>query len=39
MSERATIGYVMRSYPVLYHATVFNEIRALRRLGHRIEMF
>lgn len=33
------LAYVMRAYPVLYHATVFNEIRVLQRWGHTIEVF
>lgn len=33
------VGYVMKAYPVLYHATVFNEIRALQRRGYAIDVF
>lgn len=33
------IAYVMRSYPVLYQATVFNEIRVLQQKGYQIEVF
>jgi glycosyltransferase involved in cell wall biosynthesis len=29
----------MRAYPVLYHATVFNEIRVLQREGYSFEVF
>jgi hypothetical protein len=29
----------MRSYPVLYQATVFNEIRVLQQKGYEIEVF
>ncbi len=34
-----SIGYVMRDFPVLYHATVLNEIRVLRSLGHNVRVF
>ena len=34
-----SIGYVTRSFPVLFQATVFNEIRFLQRAGHRVEIF
>lgn len=34
-----TIGYILRSYPVLYTATVFNEIRQLQRKGHTVKVF
>jgi len=33
------IAYIMRAYPVLYHATVFNEIRVLQSKGYPIEVF
>jgi len=40
MSFRPTkLAYIMRSYPVLYHATVFNEIRVLQRHGYTFEVF
>lgn len=34
-----SLGYVMRDYPVLYHATVLNEIRVLRELGYPVRVF
>lgn len=33
------VGYVMKAYPILFHATVFNEIRALQRRGYEIDVF
>ena len=34
-----SIGYVMRAFPVLYHATVLNEIRVLREMGIPVRVF
>lgn len=34
-----SIGYVMRDFPVLYHATVLNEIRVLRQMGLPVRVF
>jgi colanic acid/amylovoran biosynthesis glycosyltransferase len=33
------VAYIMRSYPVLYHATVFNELRVLQQRGYQFEVF
>ena len=34
-----SIGYVMRAFPVLYHATVLNEMRVLREMGIHVRVF
>jgi glycosyltransferase involved in cell wall biosynthesis len=34
-----SIGYVMRAFPVLYHATVLNEIHVLREMGIPVRVF
>jgi glycosyltransferase involved in cell wall biosynthesis len=38
-AQPTKIAYIMRSYPVLFHATVFNEIRVLQQMGYEIEVF
>lgn len=40
MKDKPTsIGYVMRAFPVLYHATVLNEIKVLREMGIPVRVF
>jgi colanic acid/amylovoran biosynthesis glycosyltransferase len=35
----ARVAYIMRTYPVLYHATVFNEIRMLQQMEYQVDVF